>query len=471
MATRYLVSAIAIVIAGSCSAQLAPGSDAYQAWKLSQIQHPQPAVHPSEAHGQAGSQRDGEPCACWIEPDSSYALALAPNDDGSSLVIQLPFTFTLYGDQYTSCYINNNGNISFVDPYYTYTANAFPTSTFKMVAPFWADVDTRMGGGVDGGTVRYRLTPHALYVNWSAVGYYSMQTDKLNSFQLIISDGTDLVISGGNNVSFCYGAMEWTTGAASQGVGGFGGVPATVGANRGNGVDYLQLGRFDHDSTDWDGPFGNSDGVAWLTERHYSFNTFDESIPPIFSSIGCDTLDIEVGTSLDYPMMMLAGGPGQVVTGTAQCQGITNYMETITNIGNGTQIMSTITPTASEVGLHTITYTAQTNDPVPLTSTYTVFLKVLDVGTGIRGATSATTLSIQPNPASDRATITWPDGQRPTRIEVFSTSGALVLAETPDSGTTRLNMDLRGLPDGIYTVRATGAISTSTVRLVRSSAR
>ena len=394
---------------------------------------------------------------------------MTPNDDGSTGLIQLPFTFSLYGDEYTSCYINNNGNISFVTPYYTYTAYGFPSADFQMVAPFWADVDTR----ADSGTVMYRLTPHALYVNWSAVGYYSMQTDKLNTFQLIVTDGTDPVISGGNNVSFCYGAMEWTTGSASQGVGGFGGIPATVGANRGDGTDYLQLGRFDHAGTDWDGSFGNNDGVAWLTERHYSFNTSDESIPPIFSSIGCDTLDIEVGTSLDYPMMMIAGGPGQVVTGTAQCQGITNYVETITSIGNGTQIMSTITPTASEAGtIHTINYTAQTNDPVPLTSTYTVYLKVLDATTGIHDASRATNLTVQPNPAMDRATITWPTGQQPGRVEVFAMNGAVVMTKNPIVGAAQMELDLRSLPDGIYTVRATGATSTSTVpNTVASSIR
>ncbi len=467
MAPRYLVPAFAIAIAGSCAAQITPDSDGYQAWKITQIQHPQPAVHPSAAYGHSGSQRDGEPCACWIEPDSAYTLALPANDDGSSAVIGLPFTFTLYGDEYSYCYINNNGNVSFVDPYYTYTANAFPTSTFKMVAPFWADVDTRVGGG----TVMYRLTPHALYVNWSAVGYYSMQTDKLNSFQLIITDGTDPAISGGNNVSFCYGTMQWTTGAASQGVGGFGGVPATVGANRGDGIDYLQLGRFDHDSTDWDGSFGNTDGVAWLTERHYAFNTSDESIPPIFSSIGCDTLDIEVGTSLEYPMMMIAGGPGQVVTATSQCQGIANYTQTTSTFGNGTQIMSTVAPTASEVGLHTITYTAQSNDPVALTSTYTIYLNVLDATTGIHAASRAAQLSVQPNPAMDRATITWPTGQQPSLVEVFAMNGALVFSQIPVGAATQMELDLSDLPDGIYSVRATGVASTSTVQLVRSSVR
>ncbi|MBK6410289.1 MAG: hypothetical protein IPF78_11450 [Flavobacteriales bacterium] len=110
------------------------------------------------------------------------------------------------------------------------------------------------------------------------------------------------------------------------------------------------------------------------------------------------------------------------------------------SIGNGTQIMSTITPTASEAGtIHTINYTAQTNDPVPLTSTYTVYLKVLDATTGIHDASRATNLTVQPNPAMDRATITWPTGQQPGRVEVFAMNGAVVMTKNPIVGAAQWN--------------------------------
>jgi hypothetical protein len=48
-------------------------------------------------------------------------------------------------------------------------------------------------------------------------------TDKLNDFQLILTDGSDPLLPNGNNIAFCYGDMQWTTGSASQCVGGFGG--------------------------------------------------------------------------------------------------------------------------------------------------------------------------------------------------------------------------------------------------------
>src|SRR5690606_31117979 len=107
------------------------------------------------------------------------------------------------------------------------SSSAFPMSGPTLVAPFWADVDLR-GGGVNNNIVQFKVTPTALYVNWTRVGYYSMQTDKLNTFQAVITDGADPVVPNGANVSFCYETMQWTTGSASGGTNGFGGTPATV---------------------------------------------------------------------------------------------------------------------------------------------------------------------------------------------------------------------------------------------------
>lgn len=472
MQARYPSLALFISLALLCNAQLQPGSEAYNAWKLAQIQHSQSPVHAQPAHTSLGVQRDGEPCACWIEPDSTYTLALPPSDDGSSEEIQLPFSFNLYGSPHSSCYINNNGNISFGNPYLSFSASPFPYTGFIMVAPFWADVDTRATNdtiNTDHGLVHYKVTPHALYVNWTDVGYCMLHGDRRNSVQLIITDGMDPVVAGGNNVSFCYGTMEWTTGDASSGVGGLGGIPATVGANKGDGVNYLQLGRFQHDSTDWNGPYSDSSGVAWLTGRHFSFSTASENIPPIFTSIGCDTLEIEAGTSMDYPMMMIAGGPGQVITGTSLCPGIANYVETVNTPGPVANILSTISPTASEVGLHTINYTA-VNDTTPqLTSTYTIYVKVLASTVGVGEAVAGNTLSIRPNPATDKVYITWPEGKRPGLVQVIAADGSIVQTQEPASSTRQMELNVKPFAPGLYTVRAISKKGTTAVKLMRTA--
>ena len=146
------------------------------------------------------------------------------NDDGSSEMITLPFTFDLFGTGQTQLWINNNGNISFDGPYSTFTPEGFPVADFPMVAPFWGDVDTRSledGAGV----VWMKMGANYLAVTWDHVGYFSQHTDLQNTFQLIISDGSYGGIGEGNNVCFCYADMGWTTGDASGGSGGFGGSP------------------------------------------------------------------------------------------------------------------------------------------------------------------------------------------------------------------------------------------------------
>ena len=50
-------------------------------------------------------------CDCYVEPDPSYTLAMAPNDDGSSALITIPFDFCMYGQVYNSFYINNKRDV------------------------------------------------------------------------------------------------------------------------------------------------------------------------------------------------------------------------------------------------------------------------------------------------------------------------------------------------------------------------
>jgi hypothetical protein len=178
-------------------------------------------------------------CHCWIERDGSWNVVpfvdsntMPPeyrNDDGSTAPFVIQFNFCFYGSNYDTIYINNNGNVSFDASISTFLSDSFPSANFKMISPFWGDVDTR---GLLSGIVYYKLTNTSLIIQWDRVGYYGMNDSLLNTFQLILTDGNDPILEAGKNVSFCYQDMQWTTGAASGGMpDGFGGTPATVGAN------------------------------------------------------------------------------------------------------------------------------------------------------------------------------------------------------------------------------------------------
>jgi hypothetical protein len=205
------------------------------------------------------------------------------NDDDSAFYA-LGFEFTFYGDTFFDVYINNNGNISFGNLFSNFTATGFPEADYPMVAPFWGDVDT---GDQDDpldkpGHVWFKfIGSNTLAVTWDDVGYFNEQDDLKNTFQVAISDGNNADMGLGNNICFSYGDMQWTTGDASSGSGGFGGTPATVGANRGDGVDFFQIGRFDHEGTDYDGPGGFADGVSFLDGQQSCFNASGVNIPPI----------------------------------------------------------------------------------------------------------------------------------------------------------------------------------------------
>lgn len=324
-----------------------------------------------------GDERGGgeSECNCWIEPDATYTLAMAPNDDGSTGVIPFGFDFNLYGDTYNQGYINNNGNISFVQAFGTYTSSGFPSTQYRMVAPFWADVDTRNNGG----EVWYKVTPTALYVNWVGVGYFSQQTDKRNWFQVIITDGNDPVVGIGKNVSFCYKDMQWTTGSASSGVGGFGGTPATVGANRGLNNDYIQFGRFDHAGADYDGPFNNADGISWLDFKNFVFTTVTstQNIPPIAAGLYlCDTLRACVGQTADLELTFLSPENNQTTVATSSAPTLSNWTEIANTSGIVASVTGQFTPLASEIGFHNVTFTG-TDDGTPnLSSVINIVIEV-----------------------------------------------------------------------------------------------
>lgn len=266
--------------------------------------------------------------------DGSWTTALNHSDD-SFLEVSLPFTFNFYGTDYTSAYINNNGNLSFGAPYAVFTSTGFPIANFPMVAPFWADVDTR---NPDSGIVHYKFTDgngdstnDTMVVTWDNVGYFEGHNDKTNTFQVSISTGFNSTMGMGNNICFSYDDMMWTTGDQSSGVGGFGGTPATAGLNKGDGVTFAQVGRFDQPGNAYDGPNANNDGIDWLDYQTICFSVGTvQNLPPValnmpafevvidvsqgevyddnYQFIGPETGDAVVINSVADPDGALAGG-------------------------------------------------------------------------------------------------------------------------------------------------------------------
>jgi hypothetical protein len=176
---------------------------------------------------------------------------MPPNDDGAwpagatglDITTAFPNGLQFYTGTYKSLWINNNGNISFNSAITQYTPDAFPGAPQPMIAPYWADVDTRNqtecddpdypgGGGYPAGAtcmnpasdgVWWSITPGQFVVTWDQVGFFDCNVTPVMSFQLILS-ATDCggTSSGMDfNIEFRYNECGWEAGDASGGTGGF----------------------------------------------------------------------------------------------------------------------------------------------------------------------------------------------------------------------------------------------------------
>jgi hypothetical protein len=431
---------------------------------------PGPVVHYS------GTQEKNGVCNCMVQLDSTFIQAMLPNDDFYSNLISLPFTFDFYGNTYNSLYINNNGNISFLAQYPTFTANPFPDAQYNMIAPFWGDVDTRdstmMGSN---GDVWYKMTPNALVVVWDNVGYYNVHGDKRNTFQLVISDGTDPLIPTGNNVSFCYADMEWTTGDASGGFNGYGGVPATVGVNYGNGVDYFQVGRFDQPGTGFDGPYNNSDQIDFLDNMEMYFNVAGASssnTPPMVIAAGiCDTIDVYSGDTLksihtaDFTVMVATPEINQSLQVAVTCPDYPNAI-TVTQTPIGNEFVTvdiTFDATLVPPGIYNVLITATDNGTPVATTTKSIPIHVqLDESLGLKEFEN--TFSVYPNPAFDKLNIRLNNGKQ-AFVELIDLLGNNVYSG--EIGTTKA-IDIAHLNAGVYLVKVTMDNQVSSTRFVKN---
>ncbi|MBV9676823.1 MAG: PEP-CTERM sorting domain-containing protein [Acidobacteriaceae bacterium] len=173
---------------------------------------------------------------------------LAKGDDVSSSAVALGFGasgINLFGQTYTSVYINTNGNVTFGGPLNNFVVNGLADGVgVPIFAPFFADVDTTSAGTVSYGnlTVNGRT---AFVVDWTGVGYYSRGTDKTNTFQLALFNRADTG-AGNFDLEFNYGQIQWETGNANGGTNGLGGISAAVGYSDGKNLYSELAGSFEN---------------------------------------------------------------------------------------------------------------------------------------------------------------------------------------------------------------------------------
>jgi hypothetical protein len=189
---------------------------------------------------------------------------LATGDDTFQLVnLNLIPGFAFFNNSHSSLYVNVNGAISFNSGVSTFTPECEPVN-MPMIAPFWADIDTRVGGqiffreSVDP-TLRTKaaneiknvfpqfsgLELNWLFIaTWNDVGFYGADStcngrNLRNTLQAVLA--TD---STHSFAIFNYNDVTWTTGRHDTSGGnctGLGGLPAKAGFDVGDGLTFYKI--------------------------------------------------------------------------------------------------------------------------------------------------------------------------------------------------------------------------------------
>lgn len=208
---------------------------------------------------QADSDLDGLGNRCdssFLEQDQAQGamyehvncddFTLVQNDDGSqsSETVFLPQPINFFGGSYRSFFINNNGNITFDSALSTFTPFDITANIPPMIAPYFADVDTRTSALLPSalGQVRFGVALDApawgrhdvFCITWDRVGYFAGHGDKFATFQLLLVEREDTG-AGNFDIVLNYADLDWETGDASGGTNGFGGTSAGAGFSSGTG--------------------------------------------------------------------------------------------------------------------------------------------------------------------------------------------------------------------------------------------
>ncbi|MDF2191999.1 CARDB domain-containing protein [Paraflavitalea sp. CAU 1676] len=310
--------------------------------------------------------------ACFVPIDGTFS-ALPRDNDGSSELISLPFSFNLYGTEYNSVYINTNGSLSFLEP--MEDNYSFPLPYFApMIAPFWSDIDTRNPAS---GQIYYKVTPTHLIVTWDRVGYADEMADLVNTFQVIIGVPGDELLGPGINLKMNYGDMQWATAYENSLF------PALVGINGDFLQHYQQIGLFDKVDASYDGPSGENDGVQYLANKCFAYDVRTLSnLPPQFTFNNPTRLiELNVGETIELEPFFTSPEPGQTVTTQVRIdeEEICKFTYSVTN-GATSKVKMKLVGDLCNAGVH-IVYLVATDDgnPQQCTTVALVFWVKADV--------------------------------------------------------------------------------------------
>ncbi len=141
-------------------------------------------------------------------------LALGRSDDGSARVdVSSVFSagFNYFGSAYSGAdlFVNTNGTLSFGSAFSGHPSAQTQASFQDVIAPFWADIDTRLdGGATESGQiwVDQDAASKTVTVTYENVGGYRLGGDHSNLFQVQLTDRG----AGDFDIRFIYDRIGWS---------------------------------------------------------------------------------------------------------------------------------------------------------------------------------------------------------------------------------------------------------------------
>ena len=228
-----------------------------------------------------------------------------PNDDRDTEgPLELPYVFPYFDNNHRRIWIANNGLFSFLSFIGKYVPDPFPLANGRrLVAGFWTDIDTRGVLNETGNKVYYQIhsdirpTNYTLPVfnkaknyvrsffpqqrsfeptmiivaTWFRVGAYPLQTEKLNTFQIVLSTDADRSF-----VFFLYHDLQWAKPANDSNNDSY----AQAGFNAGDGITFETL------------PYSNTEDIVRLVDES------NVNIPGLFA-YRVDTDSVDAGGCSD----------------------------------------------------------------------------------------------------------------------------------------------------------------------------
>jgi hypothetical protein len=362
--------------------------------------------------------------AAIVTPAGYDTNAVLRGDDSSNLVVGLPFAMNWAGTSYTRAYLNMNGNVTFDNTFTSYDPQpALSTLNHAIMAPFWADVDTRNTAtsqmtysDITTGSVPTIGGRKAFLVNWINVSRYNSQATPLNSFQLVLIDRSDTGV-GNFDFEFNYDTINWDFPTASS-----------------NG--YARAGWARTDGTALELPGGNTSGRLLDTGA----NALIDGSLNSGGVLGRYVWQVRNGTPVNSPPLInltFSTKTLQANTGPAT-PGYTGYSgaadATAVDL-DGTIVSFTRNPVAGTflpLGSNTVTWTATDNSGAVAVATQEI--DVVDPAPPSLPALSSPTHSLSTWYALGTIGINWTNSVDPnTGVDGYSYSWTANAAGLPDT--------------------------------------